>query len=423
VAQRRLVITYYFPPDPSVGGARWAAMSEWLRRAGHEVTILTTRAAGSLPDDEPWTRRTVDLVAVDALRRVLGRPALSTARAGTFVQKPAPRLFTDVVVPDEHLLSWVAGALPAARRLVREREIDCVVTSGPPHSAHLLALMLGRRRPAWIADFRDGWRFEPLRGRWPTAAQDGLDARLERHVARAAEVIVGVTRPIAEDFAARLGARSAYVSNGWNPSLDERLVSVERPTLDPDKVNVVHTGKLSGHRGRDPRPLFGALRRLQSDDPAAASRLRIILAGRLDSEEEELLRELDQGGAVVPLGHLGRDSAAALQRDADALLLLTSKGHVSQATGKLFEYLAAGHPIIALAEGNEASRIVEETGTGLTVAPDDVEGITRALSAALDGTLAAAYEPHGLEQYFYPGPAEAVAELIERAIARRSDGS
>ena len=64
--RRILVISYFFPPDQTVGGARWAAMSSWLRRAGHEVTVLTTNAAGSLPGEEPWTRRTGDLGSMPA---------------------------------------------------------------------------------------------------------------------------------------------------------------------------------------------------------------------------------------------------------------------------------------------------------------------------------------------------------------------
>lgn len=418
--RRILVVSYFFPPDQTVGGARWAAMSSWLRRAGHEVTVLTTSTAGSLPGEEPWTRRTGDLVSLPALRWMLRRPPLSAGETGVAAKKPVPRWFTDVVVPDELLLTWGAGAGASARRLVRERGIECIVTTGPPHSTHLIPLLLGSRRPAWIADFRDGWRFEPLRATWPTGLQDRLDAGLERRVVATANVVVGVTKPIAQDFADRLGARSSYVSNGWNPELDPGVAEAARPQLDPGLVNLVHTGQLSGPRGRDPRPLFAALRRLREERPAAAAKLRIVLAGRLDTGEERLLNELDDRGVVIRVGQLTRDGAAALQRDADALLLLTSPGHVSQATGKLFEYLAAGRPIIALARDNEAARIVRETHTGVTVAPDDVAGIAGALATAVDGGLAAAYDPRGLERYVYPGPAEEVAELIEEAIARRA---
>jgi glycosyltransferase involved in cell wall biosynthesis len=119
------------------------------------------------------------------------------------------------------------------------------------------------------------------------------------------------------------------------------------------------------------------------------------------------------------VGQLSRGGSLALQRSADALLLITSAHHVSHATGKLFEYITAGKPIIALARGNEAARIVQETGTGVVVAPDDVEGIANALLTAVDGTLGAAYAPRGQDRYVYPAPAEAVAELVERAIERR----
>jgi Glycosyl transferase 4-like domain len=438
-----LVLSYYFPPDPSIGGARWAAMSEWLRRAGHEVTVITSKANGAPREHEHWVVRTFDVGAVGSVRRLLGRtPTLpsseicidhdaiqSCARGPrsaplaadlASVHSPTPWWFTNLVVPDECLLTWCPAAFRQARRLVREREIDCVITTGPPHSTHLLALLLGRRRPAWIADLRDGWRFEALRPTWPTPAQDRMDAQLERRALCAADAVIGVTRPIADDARARLGVPSAYIPNGWNPELDADLSLASRPALGRDRINVVYTGTLSGPRGRDPRPLFAALRRLAVERPAVASCLRLVLAGRLQAGEQRLLRTLDLGACVEHVGSLSRNAAAALQRDADVLLLLTAAGHTSEATGKLFEYLSAARPILALAHENVAASIVRETGTGVAVAPDDVSGIMRALEAAGDGTLAAAYNPHGLERYTYPGPAEEVAQLIERAIAQKA---
>ncbi len=421
-ARRLLICSYYFPPDPSIGGARWAAMSEWLRRAGHEVTVLTSRANGCCEGDEPWVLRTFDVGAVGSARRLLRRSSAPPSQApGHVVHKPPPRWFTDVWVPDECLLTWVPGALARARRVVREREIECVVTSGPPHSTHLLAPLLARPRPAWVADLRDGWRFEALRPPWPTRAQDRLDVMLERRALRAADAVIGVTAPIAEDARTRLGVLSAHIPNGWSPELDRRPNGVVRPQLDRDRVNLVYTGTLtlSGPRGRDPRPLFAAMRRLAAERPAVASRLRVVLAGRLDTGEEQLLRTLDLGAAVEHVGSLSREAAGALQRDADALLLLTGP-HASEATGKLFDYLAAGRPILALAHENVAASIVRGTGTGVAVAPDDVGGIARTLESVVDGTLAAAYRPRDLERYIYPGPAEEAAALIERAIARRA---
>jgi glycosyltransferase involved in cell wall biosynthesis len=415
--RRLLVATYHFPPDPSVGGRRWDAMTYWLRDLGHEVTVLSTSAWGVPDGDEDGVRRTGDLVTNSALRRILARPSLPVPGREMPVQKPPSRLLGDVVVPDAYLLSWMLGAAPVARRLVRDRRIECMITSGPPHSAHLLGLMLGSLRPPWIADFRDGWRYEMLRPPWPLRIQDRLDARLEQRVAQTAEALIGVTAPIAADFARRLGVSAEHVPNGWDPRADELDGRSAGPVLDGDLVNIVHAGQLSGPRGRDPRPVFEAIELLRSEHPHA--RIRLILAGRLDIGEQALLARLPDDGSIVHVGHLERREVFALERRADALLLLTSTGHASQATGKLFEYLTAGKPIIALAEGNEAARIVTETGTGITVPPDSPTEIADALLAAADGRLQRDYAPRNLDRYIYPAPARELAAVVERAIAVR----
>lgn len=413
VRRHILVLTYYYPPSTAIGGARWAAMARHLRAMGHDVTVATSAAHGTLPDDaETGVVRAWDLASSDALRRLLRRPPLPEAGRVVAVDTPAPGILTRVVVPDSHLVSWVPGVVAAARRTMRGRHVDCVVTSGPPDSVHLAPLLLGRRRPAWIADFRDGWLFEPLAEPWPTAPQRALDRWLERTVAHRAQVVIGATRPIADDMRTRLGANAHWVPNGWDPRVE--------PTSPPDVsepgwATLVHTGTLSGPRGRDPRPLFEGIRRAN----VAANgrpRVRLVLAGRLTTEDERLLAEADLGDAVVHLGLLDRATALGLQRSADALLLMTGV-HTSEATGKLYEYLAAGRPIVALANGNEAARIVTDTGTGVVVPPFEPDGIAAALGDAAAGRVA--YAPSGLEQFTYPGPAEAVARLVEDAIARR----
>jgi glycosyltransferase involved in cell wall biosynthesis len=422
--RRLLIITYYFPPESSVGAHRWRAMSRWLRRLGHDVTVLTTRAFGTLPDDADGTERTSDLAASPALRRLLRRPAPPAPAAGEpqVGEAKPPALVADLLVPDAHVLGWNPAAAWAARRLVRERGIDCVITSSPPHSTHLIPFLLGHDRPAWIADFRDGWRFEPLRGRWPLPGQDALDLLLERRVAHGADLLIGVTRPIADDLANRLAARSAWVPNAWDPDLDASVARAVIPKLEPEKVNIVHAGKLlvEGSNRRDPRSLGPALRLLLDRRPEAAERLRILVAGPLDPEEQHCIAELDPAQMIRHLGHLSHDAMLALERKADALLLVTAPELVSLATGKLFEYLAAGKPIIALADRNEAARIIRETATGVTLPIDDAEGLARAFEAALDGKLTERYSPHDLDPYIYPAPARRVAELVEQAIAERA---
>ncbi len=395
-------------------------MGHWLRSLGHEVTTITAGGWGPLPDDVTTdTHRTGDLMTSSVLRRLIRRPPLvseSSSKGETV--KPPLAVIPRVVVPDVGLVTWLPMAFAATRRLLRSRQIDCVITTSPMHSTHLIGLLLDQRRPSWVADFRDGWCYEPLRRPWPTQAQERLDGALERRVVRNADGVIGATRPIAEDLSARLGIAATHIPNGWDPRRDMCTTKASEVELEPGTVSVVHTGKLGGDVWRDPEPLFTAMRWIALHSPDAARRLRLVLAGPLDPRLRELLENAD-GTGVQYVGQLSREGSLALQRDADALLLVTSPHHVSHATGKLFEYLAAGKPIIVLARGNEAARIVQETGTGVAVAPNDVEGTAQALLAAMDGTLGAAYAPKGRERYVYPAPAEAVAELVERAIKRR----
>lgn len=391
-------------------------MGRWLRTLGHEVVTIASAAHGGLPDDEQTeTHRVEDLSSSPSLRRLLRRPP---AEETAIQAVPGRSVFTDVIVPDAGLVTWAPAALRLTRRLLRESTFDCVLTTGPPHSTHAIGLMLGRSRPSWIVDLRDGWRFEPLRPPWPTRLQERIDAGLERRVATGAEGVIGVTRPIAEDLRARLGVGAAFIANGWDPAWSASAAPEQSGELDASYFNIVHTGTLTVGAWRDPRPLFAALRQLASEH-GGGRRPRLVLAGRPDVELRALMGGLEEE-LVCHLGQLPREQALALQRQSDALLLLTSPNHVSHATGKLYEYLASGKPIIALAKGNEAARIVQETGTGVTVAPDDAEQICAAIRAGLDGRLAAEYSPHGLERYVYPGPAEEVAELIEEAIGRRA---
>lgn len=421
MAMRILIVSYFWPPSTSVGGARWSAMACALRALGHDVRVLTSALHGTLEDDRRnGVVRAGDLGASMSLRSALRRPALDAPAAAV---PPAPSLLTKVLVPDSYLASWLPWALAQLVRHVRAAAIDCLVTSGPPSSTHLLGFVPGWRRPrcgVWLADFRDGWRFEPPDDvRWPTRVQDDLDARLEARVARAADAAIGVTRPIAEDLARRLGARAAWVPNGWDPGLDGEIAATPPPdgATRPGWLTIAHTGTLSGPWGRDPRPLLRAIARVNAEDRRRRP-LRLVLAGRPTSEDERLLAGSGLGDALVRLGHVERAQALALQRAADALALITSDNR-SEATGKLFEYLAAGRPIVALARGNEAARIVAETGTGIAVAPDDEPAIAAALRRVASGELAAEYRPRDLDRFRYPAPALTVERLIDEALSER----
>src|SRR5579863_5008527 len=199
--RRLLLVTYQHPPIPFLGGDPWSGLAAQLRGLGHELTIVTTVACGSLPTDASnGVIRTFDLTAVGALRRLLRRPPVRREGEAQTIAKAPPAILTRVVVPDAHLLDWAVWAVPGVRHLTAQRTIECVITTSPPDSTHLLGLALGRSRPAWIADFRDGWMFDGLREPFPTAAQRRLDAWIEAQVVRHADRVIAHSLPLIENF-------------------------------------------------------------------------------------------------------------------------------------------------------------------------------------------------------------------------------
>lgn len=422
--RRVLVANYDYPPGSSVGGIRWLTMKKYLERLGYEVSVLTTNAFGRLPDDESQhVVRAADLVASRRLRRALARPALADPGQDHPTDTAPPAVLTSVLVPDMYAVSWVPDAVRQMRRIVREQKIDALVTTSPKDSTHLLGLARGRLPLAWVADFRDGWVFESTRPPLPTRAQRALDAKLEAIVVRRADAVVAFSQTLAKDFERRLGRTAFYVSNGWDPDVAR---SVEEPTATavphPRRaaVRLVYTGTLTGAEraptDRSPVALLEALRILARREPDLASRIELVVAGRRTERDVEILSQFDHLGIVEHLGYVPRSTSLALQRSADVLVVVSGTTP-SSIPLKIFEYLGARRPILHLGHPGEAARVLEDTGTGVTAALDDPEGIVGELRRAALGEFAQSYSPRNLERYAYPYVAERMAEVIQSAIA------
>ncbi|MEX1141156.1 MAG: glycosyltransferase family 4 protein [Thermoleophilaceae bacterium] len=411
-----LLITHFYPPSDMVAARRPAGLAKYLERLGHRATILTSRAWGrSDVAGEPATTvlRTADLMdsALNwrrgQLRAWTGSDGSIAADYDAGVSWPAR-----VVVPDVAALTWAPFVLGAALRLVRGRRFDAVLTTSGPESLHLVGLALARRGLPWVADFRDGWGFESLRD-WPTSPQWALDRWLERQVVNRADGVCAVTEPIAADMRERFGVDAWTITNGYDPE-DPALADAPSFRPEPGVHRVLHSGRM-GSSEHDPGPVVEALRLLDRDSPRLAATVRLSFAGPLTAGERELLTAPDVADRVELLGTLPRPEVLARQRAADSLLLLTSGKRLSVATGKLYEYLHAGRPVLVLGESTEAARIVGEAGAGIAVPVDDPAAIARALERIVAGEVAPTSAP---EQYGYPAIAARLAELFEVAIER-----
>jgi glycosyltransferase involved in cell wall biosynthesis len=410
-----LLVAYFYPPCRDTGAHRPAALAKWLRRLGHRVTVLTTSAYGT--GDAATEQGVVRSADLQRLRARLHGHNRVDALFDADTYSGRPHVLSRIVVPEPLALAWAPFALRDALRANSRERFDCVITSSPPESVHLIGRALQRRGVPWVADLRDGWTFEPIRPEFPTAFQRRLDERLERRWLTAADAVVSVSRPAAADLRARLGLEPELIPNGWDPDLDAEGPggsSADR-LLDPERVSLVYTGRF-GSYGRDPTALIRALGVLALEHPEDAVRLELVVAGPLTQDEANLMRRDVAPARIAVAGTLDRTEALALQRAADALLLVASSRRTQLLNFKLFEYIAAGPPILALAAGTEAGRVAEEAG-GNAVAADDVDAIVQALRRLVAGELEPA-DPALRERYSYPGVAKRMAAVAQRAISR-----
>ena len=401
-----LIVAYFYPPQNITGARRPAALAKWLARRGHETTVITSKQAGPGPDPAgSRITRTRDLLATrlnwrgDSLKVVTGTSDATWS--------PGANFWGAIVVPDVQLLSWLPFAAAAARRLHRRHGFDAVITTSPIESAHLVGLALQRQGVPWIADLRDGWRFEAPREEWPLALQRRADDVLERLVVRRADAVVTVTEPLSADLRRRHGIAAETITNGFDP--DDAPPAAPAPVRPAGKLALVYTGGLG--KERTLRPVLEALASMAEGDPGLADRVEVVLAGPQTAQEQELYATPAFAPFVRSVGFLEPSETAALQRSADVLLLVTSGVRTGEATGKLYEYLAAGRPILVLGSGSAAGTIVTGAGAGLAVPTHDAGAAETALRRILDDGLpappAAARAP-----YAYP----AIAERYERLI-------
>jgi len=380
-------VTFYFPPAGGGGVQRSLKLAQYLPALGIETHVLA-------PDDPKWVHRDPELRVpthawVHRVRYVgpSARKPAEELRAAEGLERAlvqASLTASRMLVPDARV-TWNLTAIPAAIRIVRREGIDVVVTTSPPGSIHLAGAAVQRATGArWLADLRDPLVANPHRRSDTTAtrARQAANEQLARLVARRADAISCVSEAIAEEVRG-LGAHGIVrtIANGCD--FDDFAGLEYRPA---PRFRITHTGSFFGKR--DPRPFLQALH-----DSGLDAVARFV--GDFRSADREWAESLGLGDRLELVEYAPRAEALRLQRDSEALLLLVPDAGgrgMGVLSGKVFEYLAAGRPILAaVPPDGAAAALIKETGAGVVVAPDDVAGLRAALQALharfLDGGL------------------------------------
>ncbi|MDZ7268257.1 MAG: glycosyltransferase [candidate division KSB1 bacterium] len=387
--KRVLVVAYYFPPLGGGGTQRTLKFVRYLPEFGWQPHLLTVRQPHHLVRDDSLLQevpRDLPVTATSAmlparfLRKATGHQAGMPREGG----RPWWRmlawlknlLFTCAFIPDEYA-GWVPAAVAAGKRLLRQSEFALIYSSGPPNATHVIARLLSQRTGLpWVADLRDLWdqypdSYNPWRWRWRAR----LDDWLEKKVLGAAQHLVVVSLEMQQHLLQKgVAARReqiTVITNGYDPA-DFAALPAPKP---PDRFTIVHSGTL--YTWRSIHPFLAAWQRLPQPEL-----LRLELLGIVPQADRHAMQASGLAGYIDLRAYLPYRETLRHLRDADALLLLIGKQpHATNVlTSKLFDYIGAQRPILALGPAGAARRLIEQEKLGVALAEEDTPAIAAVLA-------------------------------------------
>lgn len=416
-----LFLSYFFPPMG--GGAVLRALKFVKYFPAFGWRPLVVAGAGgyhaydpTLVEEVPaeaeviWAGRRRDFDDGAYVARTLARrPSGLAAKVGRRASLATRRLFS---FPDVY--AWFAvPAARAARRFLERRPAKLVFSTAPPFTSHVVAAELARAAGVpLVVDYRDAWTDNPFTA-FPTCFHRRRARRAEDRVLERAAAVVAVTEGMADAFRRRVGPEVPvrFIPNGYDDA------DFDEPEAVPDgPFTVAYAGQF--YAGRMPWKFLRAAAAFIEKRGLGPGSFRVVFLGPVP---RAVRAGVDGYGVRVDAtGLLSHRDAVRAMRAADVNLLIigSQPGAGATLTGKIFEYLRAGRPILALVppEG-EAASLVEEFDAGVVVAPDDVAGAEAALAALYeDRRPGARPAPEGLGRFERRNLTGELAALFDRVV-------
>ena len=373
-----LVVSYAFPPYNSIGAVRLGKITKYLGELGWDIRVVSAKDqpfSPTLPTSlRPDRVRYTSSIEVDRLARFATRGEGSSTTTSTASPNHFKRLlkqaYTNLLFIPDSSIGWYPFAVAEGMRVAGKWRPDVIYASGPPFTSLMVAARLARKlRVPWVAELRDLWSSSSYYP-WSRIRQR-IDRTIEYRALSSASGFVGATAAISRELQAVYGKPSETVLGGFEPlspdllktkaDEDARSSSTEHAnTYDGRPLRIVYTGTIYRDK-RDPGLLFEALRELPRGS------VLVDFYGRHLEPVHAAIREYDLAGVVTVHGNVSYSDALRAQASADLLLLLLwlDPGDDGSIPAKVYEYLSARRPILAIGlESSEASKLIRETRVG-----------------------------------------------------------
>jgi len=375
MSQKVLIITYYWIPAGGPGVQRWLKFVKYLPDFGVEpIVYIPENPTYPIIDkhlDEDFKQITVlkhpikepyrfaSLISKNKTQKI-SSGIVPNKRKQSFLDKLLLYIRGNFFIPDARV-SWVKPSVSYLEKYILENQIETIITTGPPHSLHLIGLGLKEKlNIKWIADFRDPWTSIVYHKQLKLSDKsDQKHKELEHKVLNLADQIIVTSPSTKKEFSAITSKPIEVITNGYD------VERIEKQPLD-QKFSIAHIGSLLSER--NPRILWKALREIIKENNDFKNDFELKLIGIVSQEVYDTIREFRLESFVKNLGYLSHTESVIEQRKSQVLLLIESDSEETKMIlpGKLYEYMASHRPILAIAnENSDIKDIIIKTNTGV----------------------------------------------------------
>jgi hypothetical protein len=425
--KKLLIITYYWPPAGGPGVQRWLKFVKYLPDFNIQPIIYIPENPTYPIIDKGLESEVSDKVIIlknkifepYGLASFFGKDKTKKISSGiipnqkkqSFLEKTLLWVRGNIFIPDARFL-WVKPSVSYLKKYIQENDIDTIVTSGPPHSLHLIGLELKKElNIKWLADFRDPWTTIGYHKALKLSSYaEKKHKALEAAVLNSADTIIVTSKTTKTEFQVITSRPIEVITNGYD------IEHVEKQPLD-NKFSLAHIGSFLSER--NPRILWQTLQELVTENETFKNDFQLKLIGAKSQEVLDTISEFNLTDYVLNLGYVSHQEAVEYQRKSQVLLLIeiNSNDTKSIIPGKLFEYMVSERPIIAIGpEGSDFAEIITATNTGVFFTYNEKE--------KLKALLLEYYQEYqnknlkvnavGLQQYSRKNLTEKLVELINK---------
>lgn len=373
--KKALIITYYWPPAGGPGVQRWLKFVKYLPDYNIQPIVYCPKNPSYPIVDESLTKElSKDIVVLKQpikepykLARLFSKKAASTISSGVIPKEKKQSVIEKVMlfvrgnffIPDARK-NWVKPSVDFLTDYIQKENIETIITTGPPHSLHLIGLQLKQKLDVkWIADFRDPWTTIGYHKKLKlTKASQLKHQDLELKVLNSADQLIVTSENTKREFEFKTNQPITVITNGYDTTISEK------PKKD-SKFTIAHIGSLLSER--NPKHLWEALSELINENEAFKADFELKLIGVVSDDVLQEIYSHNLKDYTNVVGYVSHDDAIKAQMQSQVLLLIEIDSEDTKAIipGKLFEYMISNTPILAIGpKDSDVERIIKSTNTG-----------------------------------------------------------